>query len=84
MLAALRRLGCSGSAQRFYAEHAVADSVHEQVMRRDVLGDLLDREPALAPDVAFGIAASGLLDDRLDAHLLGSWRAGRTSLRSPL
>jgi hypothetical protein len=84
MLAALRRIGCSETAQRFYAEHAVADSVHEQVMRRDVLGDLLEREPHLGPDVAFGIAASGLLDDRLDAHLLTCWGENRTSLRRPL
>lgn len=84
MLAALRRLGLGPEAQRFYAEHAVADSVHEQVMRHDVLGDLLDREPQLAPDVAFGIAAGGWLDDRLDAHLLACWRDGRTSLRRAL
>src|SRR3712207_6949009 len=32
-------------------------SVHEQVMRRDVIGDLLRREPELTGSVVFGIQA---------------------------
>ncbi len=84
MLAALRRLGCDEVAQAFYAEHAVADSVHEHVMRNDVVADLLDREPDLASDVAFGIAGGGFLDERLDAHLIDCWVRGETSLLRPL
>jgi hypothetical protein len=78
---ALARLGADPACRLFYTEHVEADAVHEQVMRHDVLGDLLEREPDLAPDVVFGIQATELLEDRLGAHLLGNWRAGRSALR---
>jgi hypothetical protein len=68
----------------FYAEHIEADAVHEQVMRHEVIGDLLAREPELAADVVFGIRATDLLEDRFGAHLLDAWAAGRSSLRQPL
>ncbi|MFC0042092.1 iron-containing redox enzyme family protein [Actinomadura rayongensis] len=84
MCRALRRLGVAERGVRFYAEHVEADAVHEQVLRRDVIGGLLDAEPELAPDVALGAEATVLLEDRLDGHLLGSWDAGRTSLLRPL
>jgi hypothetical protein len=80
MVAAVRRTGGDALAEEFYAEHVVADSVHEQVMRADVIGSLLETEPHLAADVVFGIRAAGFLDTRLDEHLLGSWAAGRSSL----
>ncbi|MGQ4428154.1 iron-containing redox enzyme family protein, partial [Streptomyces violaceoruber] len=38
----------------------------------------------LAADVAFGIDATGYLEERLGARLLADWRAGRSSLRTPL
>ncbi|MET9432422.1 MULTISPECIES: iron-containing redox enzyme family protein [unclassified Streptomyces] len=81
MAKALERLGAEERCVRFFTEHIEADAVHEQVMRRDVLGDLLAREPELAADVAFGIRATVWLDDRWDEHVLGAWDAGRTSLR---
>ena len=81
---AMRRLGAGAAAEFFYAEHVTADAVHEQVVRHDVIEDLLCREPALAPDVAFGIDATVFLEDRLGDHLLTAWRAGRSSLRAPL
>ncbi|WP_345483041.1 iron-containing redox enzyme family protein, partial [Actinopolymorpha pittospori] len=64
--------------------HVEADAVHEQVMRHDVIGDLLGREPDLTPDVIFGIDATSFLEDRLADQLLGAWRAGRTSLLQPI
>ncbi|HUR75346.1 MAG TPA: iron-containing redox enzyme family protein [Sporichthya sp.] len=84
MVAAVRRAGGSELAEEFYAEHVVADSVHEQVMRADVIDTLLEAEPHLAADVVFGIRAAGLLDTRLDEHLLSAWSAHRSSLLGPI
>ncbi|MDJ0466834.1 iron-containing redox enzyme family protein [Streptomyces sp. H27-C3] len=81
---AMERLGAGPAAVHFYAEHVAADAVHEQVVRRDVVAGLLADEPELAPDVAFGIAATDWLEDRLGEQLLGAWRARESSLRVPL
>ncbi|MGW2559516.1 iron-containing redox enzyme family protein [Streptomyces sp. NPDC001514] len=78
--AAMRRTGAGRAAEFFYDEHVVADAVHEQVVRREVIGGLLEEEPHLEADVAFGIDATVHLENRLAAHLLGAWRDGRTSL----
>ncbi|MEV0444672.1 iron-containing redox enzyme family protein [Streptomyces spectabilis] len=83
LAAALRRTGAGPAAQRFYDEHVVADAVHEQVVRRDVVGGLLAAEPALDAQVAFGVRATGILEDRLGARLLEAWRQGRSALRAP-
>ncbi|MGP4003835.1 iron-containing redox enzyme family protein [Streptomyces sp. 8N706] len=84
MVAALRRMGADPACVLFYSEHIEADAVHEQVLRRDVVADLLAVSPELAPDVVFGIQATEVLEDRLAAHLLGCWQRGETSLRRPL
>ncbi|WP_254716307.1 iron-containing redox enzyme family protein [Actinomadura sp. WMMB 499] len=86
MVGALDRLGAGPRARLFYTEHIEADAVHEQVLRHDVIGGLLAAEPELAADVTFGVRATGLLEDRLAAHLLEAWRARppRSSLRRPL
>jgi Iron-containing redox enzyme len=81
---ALERLGAGPACVLFFTEHVEADAVHEQVLRHDVIGDLLRREPHLAQDVVFGIRATELLESRLSEHLLAAWRGGRTSLRRPL
>ncbi|MEV0918142.1 iron-containing redox enzyme family protein [Streptomyces sp. NPDC049967] len=81
---AMRRTGAGPAAARFYDEHVEADAVHEQVVRLEVIDPLLRAEPALDADVAFGIRATGLLEDRLGALLLGAWRGGRSALRVPL
>lgn len=78
---ALERLGAPAPCVRFYAEHVEADAVHEQVVRTDVVGDLLAREPHLQRDVVFGIRARELVEDRLAAHMTKCWVSGRTSLR---
>lgn len=78
---ALQRLGGSPECRLFFTEHIEADAVHEQVMRHDVVGDLLTREPELAADVVFGVQATEFLEGRFAGHVLGCWRAGRTSLR---
>ncbi len=84
IVAALERLGADPAATLFFTEHIEADAVHEQVMRREVIGDLLAREQALAADVVFGIEATSLLDERYGAEVLAAWRQGRSALRTPL
>ncbi|WP_030323148.1 iron-containing redox enzyme family protein [Streptomyces sp. NRRL B-3229] len=79
---AMRRTGAGPAAEHFYDEHVEADAVHEQVVRHDVIDGLLAEEPHLAPDVAFGIDATGFVEDRLGERLLDDWRAGRSSLRT--
>ncbi|MET9001472.1 iron-containing redox enzyme family protein [Amycolatopsis sp. NPDC004169] len=79
---ALRRLGAPDACRLFYTEHIEADAVHEQVMRHDVLGDLLDQEPELAADVVFGIQATEFLEGRFGELLLSRWKAGKSSLRA--
>lgn len=78
MTRALQRLGVAETV--FFTEHVEADAVHEQVLRHDVIGDLLRREPGLTGDVVFGLQATDLVEGRFAAHLLGAWDAGRTSL----
>ncbi|TDD62631.1 iron-containing redox enzyme family protein [Actinomadura darangshiensis] len=84
IVAALDRLGAGPRARLFYTEHIEADAVHEQVLRHDVIGGLLADEPGLAGGVVLGVQATGLLEDRLGAYLLGHWDAGRPALRRPL
>lgn len=80
---ALDRLGAGPRCTRFFTEHIEADAVHEQVMRREVIGDLLAREPQLTSDVVFGIEATELLESRFSEYLLDAWRVGRSSLCHP-
>ncbi|MFJ9610564.1 iron-containing redox enzyme family protein [Kitasatospora sp. NPDC101176] len=84
LAAALDRLGGGPDGTLFYREHVEADAVHEQLVRRGVIAELVSAEPETAQDVAFGIAAAEVVDGRFAEHLLGCWRSGRSSLRSPL
>lgn len=84
MAQALQRLEADPRCVEFFTEHIEADAVHEQIMRRDVIGSLMEQEPELRPDVVFGIQATELLEQRLADHLLSSWRSGETSLRTRL
>ncbi|MDT0390289.1 iron-containing redox enzyme family protein [Streptomyces dubilierae] len=81
---AMRRTGAGPAAEHFYDEHVEADAVHEQVVRHEVIGGLLENEPHLAADVAFGIDATEFVEERFGARLLTDWRASRSSLREPL
>ena len=80
LVAALRRLGFDERCVAFYAEHVEADAVHEQVMRHDVVGDLVTRDPALEADVVFGMRALGYVEDVLAAHLMDTWAEGRRTI----
>ncbi|BFV56500.1 iron-containing redox enzyme family protein [Kitasatospora sp. CMC57] len=77
---AFERLGAGPAGTFFYREHVEADAVHEQLVRHGVIRALLAAEPELEPDIAFGVAATGLVEDRLAAHLLEHWRRGSSSL----
>ncbi|MER8186137.1 iron-containing redox enzyme family protein [Kitasatospora sp. NPDC094015] len=81
LAAAFERLGAGPAGTRFHREHVEADAVHEQLVRHGVIRALLAAEPELAADVAFGVAATGVVEERLSEHLLGCWRAGKSSLR---
>lgn len=81
---AMRRTGAGPAAEHFYDEHVEADAVHEQVVRHDVIGGLLEDEPHLARDIAFGVDATVFTEDLLGDRLLADWRAGRSCLRTPL
>lgn len=79
---ALHRVGAGAAAVRFYTEHVEADAVHEQVVRHEVVGGLLESEPRLEADVVFGIRTTGFLEDRFAVRLLEAWRNGNTALRT--
>ncbi|WP_310787247.1 iron-containing redox enzyme family protein [Mycobacterium sp. Z3061] len=84
MVDALRRMQAPEACVAFYREHVEADAVHEHIVRIDVVGDLLAREPHLDSDVVFGIRAHAAVEDRLADVLMTSWQQGRSSLRRPL
>jgi len=84
LVAALRRMHAPAECVRFYSEHVEADAVHEQVVRTGVVGDLVEREPHLDPDVVFGIRAHAAVENRLAERLMASWQQGQSSLRKPL
>ena len=84
LLEALQRMGAPGPCREFYREHIEADAVHEQVVRTDVVGDLLVREPHLERDVVFGMRSFGVVEEHLADHLIRCWNSGDTSLRRPL
>ncbi|MCT7367991.1 iron-containing redox enzyme family protein [Mycolicibacterium llatzerense] len=81
LVEALRRLRAPQPCVRFYAEHVEADAVHEQVVRTDVIDNLLLHEPQLASDVVFGMRAFVSLENRLEHLMLDSWNDGRSSLQ---
>ena len=84
MVQALQRMEAPAACVAFDQEHVEADAVHEQVVRLDVVGDLLAREPKLQPDVVFGIRAHAVVEDRLADNIMECWKQGQSSLRRPI
>lgn len=84
MVRALQRLQAPAACVKFYSEHVEADAVHEHVVRVDVVGDLVAREPEVEREVIFGIRAHAAVEDRLADKIMAAWREGRSSLRVPL
>jgi heme oxygenase-like protein len=70
LVEALERMGATQPCVGFYREHIEADAVHEQVVRTDVVGDLVAREPHLERDVVFGSGARDVVEDRLAMHVM--------------
>lgn len=81
---ALRRMQAPSACVRFYQEHVEADAVHEQVVRLNLVSDLVAREPQLDCDVVFGMRAHAAVENRLADALMASWQRGASSLRRPL
>jgi hypothetical protein len=80
IIAGLDRLGAPGPCRHFYAEHIEADAVHEQVLRHDVVAQLIRDDPKCEADIVFGIEASELLEDHLAKFVLGKWNRELSSL----
>ncbi|GAB7069439.1 iron-containing redox enzyme family protein [Mycobacterium hodleri] len=81
---ALKKMKAPEACVRFYREHVEADAVHEQVVRTDVVADLVKHEPHLESDVVFGMRAFDVVESRLADHMMSRWTAGESSLRTPL
>jgi hypothetical protein len=77
-----RRLGYDVGVTAYFDEHVAADAVHEQIAANDLAGALAEDEPALLEDIFFGAAACLVVDGWAGAHILDSWTADRSSLRS--
>ncbi|MGA8115428.1 MAG: iron-containing redox enzyme family protein [Actinocatenispora sp.] len=84
LVRALERMDADAACTHFYAEHVEADAVHEQVMRHEVVADLLHREPDLARDVVWGIDATAFLETRFGTELTEAWQVDHPSLRTAL
>lgn len=80
--AGLRRLGFGKDATRFFDEHVEADSVHEQIVCRDLAGGLVATRPELADDIVLGAAVCLAFDDLVADRVAECWRDGRSSLRA--
>ncbi len=76
----LRRLGYEGDATLFFDEHVLADAVHENLAAVDLAGGLMRQDPSLGPAIVWGARTLSHLDARWSSHVLGCWRAGRSSL----
>ncbi|MGN6087984.1 MAG: iron-containing redox enzyme family protein [Actinomycetales bacterium] len=70
---ALRRVGASELARRYYDEHVEADAVHEQIAAHDLCGSLAKEEPELAGDIVLGAAACLVVEAHFATAMLARW-----------
>jgi hypothetical protein len=82
--AALRRLGLSQDATYFFDAHVVADAHHRNVAADELAVGLVEQQPRAAAEILWGADCLGWVEGQFSEHVLGAWRAGRTSLRYPL
>lgn len=78
---ALARLGFDAKARRFFDVHVAADTRHGEVALEQIAGGMLEAAPGAGREMLFGAWALNDLEKRFTDHLLGSWEAGRSSLR---
>ncbi|WCO66034.1 iron-containing redox enzyme family protein [Iamia majanohamensis] len=83
-LAAARRIGGLPALERFYRVHVEVDEHHARLALDGMVRPMVAAAPELGPDVVLGAAALSRAEARLAAHLLRSWDAGTSSLRTPL
>lgn len=81
--AALRAFGLPASAIEFYDEHVIADRDHAVIALNHLATRLATDEPDLAATIIFGARALDLVERSFSGHLIESWQAGASSLRSP-
>jgi Iron-containing redox enzyme len=81
---ALRRLGVSEDARRFYDVHVEADAWHEQVAQHELVSGLIDAEPDAGGGVIFGARALMEVERRMTTTMLDAWSRHTTSLLQPL
>lgn len=73
---ALRRMGASEEAARFYDVHTLADAEHE-VMVMEMARELAAAEPSRAEDIVFGAQCALTIEARFAERLLSHWTARR-------
>ena len=79
MPTACERFGVEDAAP-FYAARVIADELHQHVALDEMVGGLVEDEPALADDVVFGARALDVVERHLSLQLLGAWSRGELSL----
>jgi hypothetical protein len=76
----LARMGAGPAARRFYDVHVTADEVHQHVALDELVGGLVEQEPARAGEILFGARALAAIEGRFAARLLDCWDLGASSL----
>ncbi len=78
----LESLGVPIEGRRFYDVHVEADERHQYVAVDELVGGLLEVEPAQAGEVLFGARAAALVEGVFAGHLVSAWKGDRSSLRT--
>ncbi|HKJ55462.1 MAG TPA: iron-containing redox enzyme family protein, partial [Nitriliruptoraceae bacterium] len=82
--AAHRRLGFDEWTRLFYDTHVVADAHHQTVAAEQLAAGLVEQDPRLVEDIAFGALALEALEDVATHQTLAAWEQGTSALLKPL
>ncbi len=80
----MRRVGLTDEVAAYFDEHVLADALHEQVARHEMVMPLVRAEPELRDDVLLGAATAVMLDSLVAHDVLADWEDGASALRRPL